>query len=62
MNLIEQIFAVMQMDKNNQLKQSVILYGIYHNAGHNEKRALDSAFLCVCGWSLETLIHRAVNT
>jgi hypothetical protein len=39
--------------------QSEMLANLYLSANDAEKAVLDSAFICLCGWSLKTLISKA---
>ena len=59
MNILEIILQEMMSDDENTEDQSQRLHGIYHNADKGEREVLDKAFICVCGWSLDTLIGKA---
>lgn len=57
MNLIEQVLEAMQTDDENSDKQSRILKRDYEAATAAQRLAIDNAFICLCGWSLKTLIE-----
>jgi hypothetical protein len=38
--------------------QSEMLADIYRSANEAEKVVLDNAFVCLCGWSLKTLMSK----
>lgn len=59
MNLIERITAEMDSDEDNIDKQSVLLAETYADADDAGKAFLDTAFICLCGWSLKHLIEMA---
>jgi hypothetical protein len=54
-NLIAHISKEMHSDDDDQ---SDMLADIYLSATEAEKAVLDSAFICLCGWSLKTLMSR----
>ena len=56
MNLIEHIYNEMSADDADTEKQSDILACIYAEASPVEKLLLNTAFTCLCGWELSTLI------
>ena len=53
-NLVAQISKEMHFDDDDQ---SEMLAGIYLAADEVEKDVLDRAFICLCGWSLQTLLN-----
>ncbi|MGH1439757.1 MAG: hypothetical protein ACRBBR_06575 [Cellvibrionaceae bacterium] len=59
MNLIEIIFEEMWSDDANRDKQSDLLKKRYKQATDKEKNAIDDTLVCLCGWSLNTLIINA---
>ncbi len=54
-SLVAQISKAMHSDDDDQ---SEMLAGIYLSANEVEKAVLDRAFICLCGWSLKTLMER----
>lgn len=54
-NLVAQVSKALFSDDDDQ---SEMLAGIYLNANQAEKDILDRAFICLCGWSLRTLMDR----
>jgi hypothetical protein len=54
-NLVAQISKAMHFDDDDQ---SEMLANIYLSANEAEKAVLDSAFICLCGWSLTTLMSK----
>lgn len=61
MNLIDTIQAEIFKDDADTGKQSELFEALYLQASESEKRAIDDAMICLCGWSLETLLKRAEN-
>jgi hypothetical protein len=55
-NIIENIFALMQND-DNSLRQAEQLEALYEISTDTQKKAIDNAFICICGYSLDTLIN-----
>jgi hypothetical protein len=56
--LIAHIFEQMAKDDANQ---SQTLADIYLSADATGRDILDSAFMCLCGWQLKTLIEQLEN-
>ena len=56
-NLIETVLELMQSDDENTDKQSRILTSIYNCQDSLGQQTLDSAFIALCGYSLDTLIN-----
>lgn len=54
-NLVAQVSKAMFSDDDDQ---SEMLAGLYIDGNHVEKDILDKAFICLCGWSLKTLMDR----
>ncbi|HEX2598694.1 MAG TPA: hypothetical protein VHL05_07975 [Terriglobales bacterium] len=54
-NLVAHISKEMFSDDDDQ---SEMLASIYLTANQAEKDVLDRAFICLCGWSLNTLMKR----
>ena len=57
-NLIAHISKALFSDDDDQ---SEMLANIYRSANLAEKDLLDRAFICLCGWSLETLMSKCVT-
>jgi len=53
LNLIHRIMNEMFSDDGDDSDR---LAALYVNANDQEKAILDNAFMCLCGWKLETLI------
>lgn len=54
-NLVAQISKAIHSDDDDQ---SEMLANIYLSANEAEKAVLDNAFICLCGWSLNTLLSK----
>jgi hypothetical protein len=54
-NLVAHISKAMSSDDDDQ---SEMLANIYLSGNQAAKDVLDRAFICLCGWSLETLLKR----
>jgi hypothetical protein len=54
-NLVAHISKAMFSDDDDQSER---LASLYLNANQAEKDILDNAFICLCGWSLKTLMER----
>ena len=52
--LIERIYRRIQSD---DCDQSDRLARCYERANPNERQAIDDVFICLCGYSLQTLIN-----
>ena len=46
----------MQND-DNSLRQAEQLEALYEISTDTQKKAIDNAFICICGYSLDTLIN-----
>ena len=55
-NIIENIFALMQND-DDSLRQAEQLESLYEIATETQKKAIDNALICICGYSLDTIIN-----
>ncbi len=60
-NIIEGILTLMQNDEENPEKQSEILEAFYEVSTDAQKKAIDNAFICICGYSLDTIINHPEN-
>ena len=59
MNLIETITEQIHNDDANTDKQSELLKTLYREVSTDAQAGIDAAFICLCGWSLATLITMA---
>lgn len=58
-NLIDWIEEQMARDDEDRGKQSYRLRILYEESGVAERRALDDALICICGYSFETACDRS---
>ena len=56
MTLIDRIEQEMLTDSEDRNRQSQLLKAEYNKAPGVAKEALDNAFICLCGYSLKTLL------
>ncbi len=56
-NTIEGIFTLMQKDEEDPQKQSDQLEALYEISTDAQKKAIDNALICICGYSLDTIIN-----
>jgi len=56
-NILEGIQTLMNNDGEDAEKQSEILESLYEIATDTQKKAIDNAFICICGYSLDTIIN-----
>jgi hypothetical protein len=56
MSLIATITEEILSDDTDQSNR---LQSLYENGTEQDRKAIDEAMMCVCGWTLETLIQRA---
>lgn len=61
MNILELILNEMITDDEDSKHQSDMLVEHYNKLDEPYQRAIDDALICVCGWSMETLIEKADN-
>ena len=54
-NLVAQVSKALFSDDDDQ---SEMLANLYLEANQAEKAVLDRAFICLCGWSLKTLMDK----
>ena len=47
----------MENDGEDQNKQSEQLESMYNICTSSQKKAIDNAFICICGYSLDTIIN-----
>ena len=55
-NTIQEIFDAMESDDANRAKQSNRLERLYRDSNARERMVLDAALICICGYSLDTMI------
>lgn len=55
--MIEGILTLMQKDDEDPIKQSEQLEGLYEISTDTQKKAIDNALICICGYSLDTIIN-----
>ena len=56
-NLIEGIFTLISKDDEDPLKQSEQLEALYEICTDTQKKAIDNALICICGYSLDTILN-----
>ena len=56
--LIDRIEEEMQTDDADREKQSNILKRIYKESTPEEQERMDDVTMCICGWTLSTLIGK----
>jgi hypothetical protein len=56
-NIIEKVYEAMSTDTDGNSKQAGILENEYQTASVDQQKAIDRAFIALCGWSLKTLIE-----
>ena len=60
-DIISDIDYAMQNDDECRFKQSANLAQLYVNAEEAERQSINSTLICICGWSLETILKNAVG-
>ncbi len=60
-NTITTIFTLMSKDNEDPFKQSEQLEALYEIATATQKKAIDNAIICICGYSLDTIINSPEN-
>ena len=60
-NAIEHILYLMQNDTEDTEKQSDQLEALYEISTDTQKKAINNAFICICGYSLDTIINNPEN-
>ena len=56
--LIDRVQRAMWDDDEDREEQSAILRSIYDELDKATRNKVDEIFICLCGWSLKTLIYR----
>ena len=54
--LIDRVQEAMLSDDADREKQSELLIFLYEEASPDAKNKVDEIFICLCGWSLQTLL------
>jgi len=57
--LIDRVQDAMLSDDEDREEQSAILRSIYEEQSREVRNKIDEIFICLCGWSLETLLKRS---
>ena len=60
-NTLTTIFTLMSKDCEDPFKQSEALEALYEISTATQKKAIDNAFICICGYSLDTIINNPEN-
>lgn len=60
-NTITTIFTLMSQDNEDPFKQSEQLEALYEIATASQKKAIDNTLICICGYSLDTIINSPEN-
>jgi len=60
-NIIEGISTLMENDEEDPQKQSDQLEALYEISTDTQKKAIDNALICICGYSLDTIINNPEN-
>ena len=56
-NIRNIVLEAISTDDSFTEKQNYKLVMIYLNASRNEKEIIDSVFICLCGYSLESIVR-----
>ena len=56
-NTISTIFTLMSKDSEDPFKQSEQLESLYEIATSTQKKAIDNALICICGYSMDTILN-----
>lgn len=56
-HLIEIIFEAMTTDTDGNEKQADRLERLYNEADQTKKKLIDEVMMCLCGWTMKTLIE-----
>jgi hypothetical protein len=60
-NIISGIQELISNDNEDPQKQSDNLESLYQLATSTQKKAIDNAFICICGYTLDTIINNPEN-
>jgi hypothetical protein len=55
-NVLERVEAGMASDTERSDKQSELLVEAYHRATPEAQAVVDEIFICLCGWSLDSIL------
>ena len=58
-NTMEIILSLMQLENNDPDTKNDILEITYRGAGSYEKKIMDDIMICICGYSLDTIINNS---
>jgi len=56
--IINRVQRHMATDDDDPIDQSERLRDLYTGATKAQRKLLDDAFICLCGWSLDSLLQR----
>ena len=56
-NIIEWVSHLMSIDDEDPTKQSEQLEALYEISTDAQKKAIDNAMICICGYTLDTIIN-----
>ena len=56
-HLIEKIFEEMSTDGDADERQAERLVRLYQESSQKEKELIDQVMMCICGWTMKTLIE-----
>ena len=59
--VIDRIEKWMFFDSEDRKKQSELLLAIYHEATPNEQAKINECFICICGYSMDSLLAQAAQ-
>lgn len=60
-NLIKRIVSLLEKDFEDAAMQSELLEHYYSNATPSEQKIIDTIMVCICGYSLDTIINHPEN-
>ena len=60
-HLIEVIYEAMTSDTDGNERQSARLKCLYNEAGPVGKWHINEAMMCICGWTMDTLIEETMK-
>jgi len=60
-NIISGIQELISNDDEDPQKQSDNLESLYQLSTSTQKKAIDNALICICGYSLDTIINNPEN-
>lgn len=60
-NHIEKIFSLMEKNRKDIPIQNELLEHFYSKATPSEQKIIDTIMMCICGYSLDTIINHPEN-